>query len=143
MPERIINLLKLFSRRTVAPLLSVYRGCYKRYKLDVKYQKGSLMVMSDLLSRAYLDEIPTQTEYCHELEKIVLVEDTTISEARLKEFKEGTVSDDNLQMLMTVVLEGWPKSHDEVSAEVKPYFQSVSPRSSRHWQKVGTDLFLF
>ena len=26
-------------------------------------------------------------------------------------------------MLMTVVLEGWPKSLDEVSAEVKPYFQ--------------------
>ena len=26
-------------------------------------------------------------------------------------------------MLMTVALEGWPKSLDEVSAEVKPYFQ--------------------
>ena len=33
------------------------------------------MVMSDPLSRAYLDELPTRTEYYHELEKIVLVED--------------------------------------------------------------------
>ena len=36
------------------------------------------MVMSDPLSRAYLDVRPTQTEYCDELEKIVLVEDFPI-----------------------------------------------------------------
>ena len=78
------------------------------------------MIMSDPLSRAYLDELPTQTEYCHELEMIVLVEDLPISEARLKELKEVTIPGDNLQMLMTVVLEGWPKSLDEVSTEVKP-----------------------
>jgi len=62
------------------------------YNLDVKCQKGSLMVMSDPLSRAYLDEPPTQTEYCNELEEIVLVEDLPISEARLKELKEGRFS---------------------------------------------------
>ncbi|XP_068704680.1 uncharacterized protein [Montipora foliosa] len=33
--------------------------------------------MSDPLSRAYLDELPTRTEYYHELEKIVLVEDVS------------------------------------------------------------------
>ena len=48
--------------------------------------------MSDPLSRAYLDEPPTQTEYCNELEEIVLVEDLPISEARLKELKEGRFS---------------------------------------------------
>ena len=95
----------------------------QRYNLDVKYQKGSLMVMSDPLSRAYLDEPPTQTEYCNELEEIVLVEDLPISEARLKEFKEGTALDDTLQILMSTVLEGWPNTLDEVPAEVKPYFQ--------------------
>ena len=63
----------------------------QRYNLDVKYQKGSWMVMSDPLSRAYLDESPTRTEYCHEFEKIVLVEDFPISEAQLKEIKDGTV----------------------------------------------------
>ena len=81
------------------------------------------MVMSDPLSRAYLDELPTQTKYCHELEKIALVEDLPISEKRLKEFKVRTVSDDNLQMHMAVVLEGWPKTMDEGLAEIKPYFQ--------------------
>ena len=95
----------------------------QRYNLDVKYQKGSLMVMSDPLSRAYLDEPPSQTEFCNELEEIVLVEDLPISEARLKEFKEGTASDDILQILMSNVLEGWPKTLDEVPAEVKPYFR--------------------
>ena len=97
--------------------------CLQRYNLDVKYQKGSLMIMSDPLSRAYLNEPPTETEYCNELEEIVLVEDLPISEARLKEFKEGTASDDNLQILMSTVLEGWPSTLDEVPAQVKPYFQ--------------------
>ena len=90
---------------------------------NIHEQKGSLMVMSDPLSRAYLDEPPTQTEFCNELEEIVLVEDLPISEAQLKEFKEGTASDDILQILMSAVLEGWPKTLDEVPAEVKPYFQ--------------------
>ena len=51
------------------------------------------------------------------------MEDLPISEARLKEFKEGTASDGILQILMSAVLEGWPKTLDEVPAEVKPYFQ--------------------
>ena len=76
------------------------------------------MVTSNPLSRAYLDEPLTQTY--HELEEIALVEDLSISEARLKEFKEGTASDDNLQILMSTVLEGWPRALDEVPAI---YFQ--------------------
>ena len=78
------------------------------------------MVTSNPLCRAYLDEPLTQTEYYHELEEIALVEDLSISEARLKEFKEGTSSDDNLQILMSTVLEGWPRALDEVPAI---YFQ--------------------
>ena len=95
----------------------------QRYNLDVKYQKGSLMLMSDPLSRAYLNEPPTETERCNELEEIVLVEDLPITEARLKEFKEGTASDDNLQILISTALEGWPSTMDEAPAQVKPYFQ--------------------
>ena len=46
----------------------------QRYNIDVKYQKGGNMVMSDPLSRAYLDEPYSQTAYCNELEEIVLVD---------------------------------------------------------------------
>ena len=79
--------------------------------------------MSDPLSRAYLGDPPTQNEFYNELEEIVLVEDLPISEARLKEFEDGTVSDDNLQILMSTVLEGWPNTLDEVPTEIKPYLQ--------------------
>ena len=51
------------------------------------------------------------------------MEDLPISERPLKEFKEGTASDDNFQILMSTVLEDWPSTLDEVPAEVKPYFQ--------------------
>ena len=51
------------------------------------------------------------------------MEDLPISEVRLKEFKEGTASYDNLQILMSTALEGWPYTRNEVPAQVKPYFQ--------------------
>ena len=51
------------------------------------------------------------------------MEDLPISEAQLKEFKEGTTLDDNPQILLSTVLEGWRNTLDKVAAEVKPYFQ--------------------
>lgn len=54
---------------------------------------------------------------------IVRVEDFPISEAPLKDFKKGTASNDNLQILMSAVLEGSPSTQVEVPAEFKPYFQ--------------------
>ena len=94
----------------------------QRDNLDVKYQKGAKMVMSDPLSRAYVDEPPNRTEFCNELEEIVLMDDLPISETRLKDFKEATACDNDIQILMTTVLEGWPSTQAEVPAVVKPYF---------------------
>ena len=51
------------------------------------------------------------------------MEDLPISGAQLKEFKERTTLDDNPQILMSTVLEGWRNTLDKVPAEVKPYFQ--------------------
>ena len=72
----------------------------QRYNLDGKYQKGSLMVVSDHQSRA-----------------------SRTDRAQLKEFKERTASNDKLQILISTVLEGWPSTLDKVPAEFKPYFQ--------------------
>lgn len=94
----------------------------QRYNLDVKYQKGDKMVMSDPLSRACVDEPPWQPEYCHELEKIVLVDDLPISYARLNSFRKATACDSNLQILMFTVLEGWYSIEDGVPQEIKSYF---------------------
>ena len=94
----------------------------QRYNLDVKYQKGEKMVMSDPLSRAYVDDSPSQTEYCHELEQIVLADDLPISDARLNGFRKATASDASLQILITTVLEGWPSTEDGVPHEIKSYF---------------------
>ena len=80
------------------------------------------MVMSDPLSRAYVDDPPSQTEYCHELEHIVLVDDLPISDARLNSFRKATAGDASLQFLMSAVLEGWPSTEDGVPQEIKSYF---------------------
>jgi len=42
------------------------------------------------------------------------VEDIPISEARLKELKDGTVSNDNLHIPKSTVPEDWPSTLDEV-----------------------------
>ena len=80
------------------------------------------MLMSDPLSRAYVDDPPSQTEYCHELEHIVLVDDLPISDARLNSFRKATAGDASLQILMSTVLEGWPSTEDGVPQEIKSYF---------------------
>ena len=98
----------------------------QRYNLDVKYQKGEKMVMSDPLSRAYVDDPPLQTEYCHELEHIILVDDLPISDARLNSFRKATAGDASLQILMSTVLEGWPSTEDGVPQEIKSYFSCRS-----------------
>ena len=69
-----------------------------------------------------MDEPPKQKEFCNELEEIVLMDDLPISEARLTDFKEATAYDNDLQILMTMVLEGWPSTQAEVPATVKLYF---------------------
>ena len=86
----------------------------QRYNIDVKYQKGENMVMSDLLSRAYVGEPCSQAEYCNEVEEIVLVDDLPISHARLIDFRKVTSCDADLQILMSTVLEGWPSTQAEV-----------------------------
>ena len=65
------------------------------------------MVMSDPLSRAFLNEPPSQAEYCHLLEQIVVVDDLPISDARLNSFRKATACDANLQILMSTVLGEW------------------------------------
>ena len=60
-----------------------------------------------------MDEPPKQTKFCNELEEMVLMDDLPISEARLKDFKEATAYDNDLQILMTTVLEDWPSTQAE------------------------------
>lgn len=78
---------------------------------------------------------------------------------RLKEFKEGTASDDKLQILISTVLEGSSSILDKVPAEFKDFIikynicswhKLAQPReplipygiSSRPWKKIDADLFL-
>ena len=80
------------------------------------------MVMSDPLSRAYVDEPCSQTEYCNEVEEIVLVDDLAISHARLNDFRKVTACDADLQILMSTVLEGWTSTQAQAPQEIRPYF---------------------
>ncbi len=85
----------------------------QKYDFDVEYSPGKTMVVSDVLSRVYLTNQPTEIE---ETDLIHCVQSTfdslPISESRLIELQKETASDTTLQQLKDYTLNGWPQPRD-------------------------------
>ena len=82
----------------------------KPYAVNVKYVPGSILVLADTLSRAYLpDETPDQPD---EFEVHVL-DSGNVSEPMLQKLKDETQKDRELQQLKTVVMDAWPQIKDK------------------------------
>ena len=86
------------------------------------------MHIADALSRAYpknsVPVVEEQSEFCHQVEDIVLSEHLPISSESLRQFRNETAKDQSLQILMQVVLTGWPEHKQLVPQEVQAYFIS-------------------
>ena len=100
----------------------------QRYDVELKYKRGKEMHIADALSRAYVKtSIPnfeSQSEFCHQIEDVNLSEHLPITSETLQQFRTVTAEDPNLQLLMKVVLAGWPDHKKAVPPEVHPYFNS-------------------
>ena len=44
------------------------------------------------------------------------------SDERIKEVKEATAEDENMQTLLGIIKDGWPEHKNEVPSELRPYF---------------------
>ena len=66
----------------------------------------------------------SQSEFCHQIEDVNLSEHLPITVETLQQFRTVTAKDPNLQLLMKVVLTGWPDHKKAVPPEVQPYFNS-------------------
>ena len=51
-----------------------------------------------------------------------MVDYLPISSARLREIQDATASDETLQTLKTVIINGWPATRQEVHTNILPYF---------------------
>ncbi|CAB3991160.1 Hypothetical predicted protein [Paramuricea clavata] len=80
------------------------------------------MVVSDALSRAYLNNQSTEIDQPDLIHCIQFPFDNLpISDARLTEFQKKTASDTTLQQLKEYTLKGWPQQRD-IPQTVKPYY---------------------
>ena len=100
----------------------------QRYDVDLQYKKGKEMHIADALSRNYVKtstpKSDSQSEFCHQIEDIVLSEHLPIATETIQQFRMVTAQDSDLQTLMRIVLIGWPNHKKDLPPEVQPYFSS-------------------
>lgn len=87
------------------------------YNVEIRYQKGVKMYISDMLSRAYLPHPGTASEF----EQVNMVGYLPIRPERLKLLIAHTESDEALQLLKTVIKSGWPEEKHQLPTLVSPY----------------------
>ena len=82
------------------------------------------MYVADTLSRAYLDEPPSEQELSDDMEVIVhsLVERLPLTKEKLAQMKAATAQDEILQMLSKVARNGWPSHKSKLPAFVAYYW---------------------
>ncbi|KAL1446523.1 hypothetical protein WDU94_003657 [Cyamophila willieti] len=98
-----------------------------KYDLKVMYKPGSQMYISDALSRSYLKENydPVQSDdyMVHDIMVCSLSSQLCMSEERKKQLIDYTNNDSDLQKLKGQLMNGWPNSKNEVSLEIRMYWQ--------------------
>ena len=89
-----------------------------RYDIEFQYVPGAELVLADTLSRAVPDQdFPFEHTRVMQLDTFEMIADE-----RLKQIKEATATDTELQNLLHVIQNGWPDHKNQLSDNLKPYF---------------------
>ena len=92
----------------------------QKYDIEVQYERGKDMHIADFLSRAYLPS--TDHPQMAEFEQVNMASFLPISDLRLQEIRNETEKDETLQILKSVILQGWPPERSDAPAQVTPYY---------------------
>lgn len=87
--------------------------------ITFKFLKGEELVIADTLSRAYMKEIDSP-ENRFNVFSVKINEE--LNDSRLKEIKDATDQDPDLQELIDTIQSGWPDHKSTVMDSCKPYF---------------------
>ena len=90
-----------------------------RYDVSLEYKPGPQMVLPDTLSRAFP---PADTEAPGPFDTINAIKYLPISDERVKELKDHTAADETMQMLCTVIINGWPDHKELLPDQLRPFF---------------------
>ena len=70
--------------------------CLQKYDIELQYKRGKEMYIANTLSRAYpKGSVPVeeQSEFCHQVQDIVLVEHVPILSESLNQLRDETAKD--------------------------------------------------
>ena len=82
------------------------------------------MHVADTLSRAYLNEQPTDADLTNDMEVMVhsLIANLPMTQEKLAQMKSATAQDDDLQMLSKIAKDGWPFHRGQLPVSVAHYW---------------------
>lgn len=107
--------------------------------ITFKFLKGEELVIADTLSRAYMKEIDSP-ENRFNVFSVKINEE--LNDSRLKEIKDATDQDPDLQELIDTIQSGWPDHKSTVMDSCKPYFdfrdKCVSRNCRQGWNHCYT-----
>ena len=90
------------------------------YDARIIYQNGKQMELADTLSRAR-GSFEGTTAFEREVETVNMTEYLSVSAARLDDIKAHTETDNELQMVIEVVKNGWPEERKKLPGQIIPY----------------------
>ena len=93
---------------------------YHRYDIQFVFVKGTNLLIADTLSRAHQEKTGDDQKNRARIMNVNVFGD--IPDKRLDEIREATSGDASLQVVMKLVLEGWPAEQRGTPVCVLPYF---------------------
>jgi hypothetical protein len=88
------------------------------YDTEIVWRPGKDMHIADMLSRSY----PEQSEPSEHTENVNMVDFLVMGDSRLEKIRQQTSADESLQILKSVIQNGWPENRQDVPTLVLPYF---------------------
>ena len=95
----------------------------QKYDINIAYVPGKYVHVADALSRACLNEQPTDFELNNDMEVVVysLVANVPMTEEKVT-MESATAKDDTLQALRKVVKTGWPSHRSKLPSSIAHYW---------------------
>lgn len=100
-------------RRIQALMMRLYR-----YDIEFQYMEGSRLILADTLSRAFLNENE------NDVSPRILSMNSLIDmpDPRIEEVQQAMKEDNDLQILLKTIKEGWPDKKEDVPLEIRAFY---------------------
>ena len=94
----------------------------QKYDLHVCHRPGKDIPVADALSRHYSKEPDTTVNHMMEAQVHMLFTNLPVSDERLKSVRRETQSDEQMQCLHKVIIEGWPQTRQECPERIQEFW---------------------